>query len=101
MPHKLKQIIAHPFVQHKPLVHSSGSWSQILQTDVHNLFVNSKMTSVTFFSIFKCKAATCLQLMGLSFPLVVILRQSGKMVPTAPVVLWMDQGSTNILLSVV
>ena len=55
-----------------------------------------------FFSIFKCKAATCLQLMRLRFVFSSYGNTATKWhetVPTTPaVLLWMDQGSTNILL---
>ena len=42
---KRKQIIVHFVVQHKPLVYFAGRWSQILQTDVHNL---ANLIYVTF-----------------------------------------------------
>ena len=95
--------------QHKPLVSFSGRWSQIPQTVTNSSnrcpqsFCKLKNDFCDFFPIFKCKATTCLQLMCLRF---VFSSSYGTLatkwceaVPITPAVsLWMDQGSTSILL---
>ena len=63
MPHKLHQIIVHPFVQHKPFSFLKDGHK--FPKQMSNIFLQFKHDFCDIFSIFKCKAATCLQFMCL------------------------------------